>query len=58
LRIAPTRKIRIEFEQHVRLFDLPGRRLAFADHLRQRRPFLFGEPYNGLEHSGILDSQP
>jgi hypothetical protein len=42
--------LRIEFEQQVRMFDLPGRRLVFADHLRQRRPFLFGEPHDRLDH--------
>jgi hypothetical protein len=50
LRIAPSGPIGIELEQHIRMLDLARRRLAFADHLRQRRPLLFGEPHNMFDH--------
>ncbi len=49
LRIVPARSASIEFEQDLRMLDLLGRRPAFADHLRQRRLFLFGKPHNILD---------
>jgi hypothetical protein len=51
LRIAPTGPTGIELEQDVRMFDLPGRRLAFADHLRQCRSELCS---NLVYRSGLM----